>query len=89
MVLTAEQKRARNAGYQRAWREKREALVHSNPDVLERELLQAAERSLRLPAEQRMALADKLADAAMVHLQRSQELALLARRVRGREWDGD
>jgi hypothetical protein len=41
--------------------------------LLERELLQAAERSLQLPAEERIALADKLADAAMMHLRRSQE----------------
>ena len=85
MVLTAEQKRARNAGYQRVWREKREALVHSNPDVIERELLQAAERSLRLPAEERAVLADKLADEAMGHLRRSQELARVAMRVRAGE----
>jgi hypothetical protein len=42
----------------------------------------AAERSLRLPAEERAVLTDKLADAAMMHLRRSQELARVAMKVR-------
>ena len=49
---------------------------------MERELLQLAERSCRLPDQERIALADKLADAAMAHLRRSQELARVATRVR-------
>jgi len=33
MALTDRQKRARNAEYQRRWREKRDALAQSHPDV--------------------------------------------------------
>jgi hypothetical protein len=36
MALTAQQKRARNAAYQARWREKREALAPSRPDLGER-----------------------------------------------------
>jgi hypothetical protein len=85
MVLTAEQKRARNAGYQRVWRERREALMRSNPDAIEAALLQRAERSSQLSTEERTALADKLADAAMMHLRHSQELARVATKVRAGE----
>ena len=56
--------------------------MHGNPDVIERALLQAAKRSLQLPAEERAVLADKLADAAMMLLWRSQELARVAMKVR-------
>ena len=38
-----------------------------------------------MPAEERAVLADKLADAAMTHLRRSQELARLATKVRAGE----
>jgi len=75
MALTNAQKQAR-------WRAKRNALARGNPEVAERELLAAAERSDRLSVEERAALADKLADAAMDHLRRSQELAAVARRLR-------
>jgi len=80
--LTAGQRRARNAGYQARWRARREALLRSHPEVAERDLRQAAEGSCRLPDQERIALADKLADAAMAHLRRSQELARVATRVR-------
>jgi hypothetical protein len=53
-----------NAERQRRWREGRNALARSHPDVVERELLQAAERCERLSGEERTALADKLAYAA-------------------------
>lgn len=60
------------------------------PEVIERELTRAVEVCLSLPHsganpgsdQDRLALADKIADAAMHHLRRSQELAQLARRVR-------
>jgi hypothetical protein len=78
MALTNAQKQAR-------WRERRNALARANPEAAERELLQAAERSSRLPDRERIALADKLADAAMAHLRRSQELARLATKVRAGE----
>ena len=80
MVLTAEQRRARCAAYQARWRAKRAALVH--PEVAERALMQAAERCERLSVPERTVLADKLADAAMGHLRRSQALARIAQRVR-------
>jgi hypothetical protein len=82
MALTAEQRRARNAGYQARWRARRDAAMKVRPEVIERELLRLAERSCRLPDRERLALADKLADAAMGHLRRSQELARLATKVR-------
>jgi hypothetical protein len=83
-MLTAAQKRARNVGYQARWRAKRDAAMKVRPEVIERELLQLAERSSRLPDQERLALADRLADAAMIHLRRSQELARLATKVRSR-----
>jgi len=80
MALTVPQKRARNAVYQARWRAKREALLRAGAD--ERALMQAAERCERLSEQERVALADALADAAMGHLRRSQELARLATKVR-------
>jgi hypothetical protein len=82
MALTAEQKRARNAGYQARWRARRDAAMKVRPEVIERELLQVAGRSCRLSDQERLALADKLADAAMDYLRRAQEFARMARRVR-------
>ena len=71
-----------NAERQRRWRERRNALARGHPDITERALLQQAERCERFSDQQRTALADKLADAAMGHLRRSQELARVARSVR-------
>jgi hypothetical protein len=73
-----------NAERQARWRAKHEALVRSDPRAVENALLQAVERFERgqLPSEERVALADWLADVAMVHLRRSQEFARLAREVR-------
>jgi len=71
-----------NAERQRRWRERRDALVKANPEVAERELIQAAERCEQLSDWDRLALADKLADRARGHLRRAQELAAMARRVR-------
>jgi len=51
MALTVRQKRARNAGYQARWREKRDTLARSHPAVAERALLRAAERALLRAAE--------------------------------------
>jgi hypothetical protein len=82
MALTVRQKRARNAVYQARWRAKREALVRSHPEVAEFELIHAAERCAGLSDGERQRLADRLADAALGHLRRSQELARIARRVR-------
>jgi len=82
MVLTAAEKRARNAGYQARWRVRRAAALKARPEVVEGDLMQRAERSNALSEQERLALADALADAAMGHLRRSQQLAALARRVR-------
>jgi adenine C2-methylase RlmN of 23S rRNA A2503 and tRNA A37 len=82
MALTVRQKRARNAVYQARRRAKRDALVKANPEVAERALLQAADRCCELSEAERVALADRLADAAMGHLRRAQELARVAQRVR-------
>ena len=73
-----------NAERQRRWRERRNALARGHPDITERALLQQAERCERFSDQERTALADKLADAAMGHLRRSQELARLAMKVRAR-----
>jgi hypothetical protein len=73
-----------NAQKQARWRERRNALARANPQAVERALLEQAARCERLSAEQRIALADKLADLAMGHLRRSQELAKVARQIR--EW---
>jgi hypothetical protein len=76
-----------NAERQRRWRAKRDELVRGSTEVLERALLQEAERCSRgeMSEQERIALADRLADAAMGHLRRSQELAGLARRLRAGE----
>lgn len=83
--MTAREKRVRNAVYQARWRARRDELARTHPEVSERRLMEAAERCGRLSDGDRVALADKLADLAMAHLRRSQELALLARRVRAGE----
>jgi hypothetical protein len=82
MALTDQQKRVRNAAYQARWRAKREALARGNPEMVERGLMQEAERSEQLPDGERIALADRLADVAMGHLRRAQEIARVAQRVR-------
>lgn len=83
-MVTAEQKRARNAGYQARWRAKRAAELKARPELVEGELIRAAGRPGDLSDQERQALADKLADAAMGHLRRAQDLAALARRLRER-----
>jgi hypothetical protein len=75
MGLTNAQKQAR-------WRARREALVRSHPQVVEGELIRAAERCGGLSAEERRVLADRLQDAAMRHLWRSHELNWVATKVR-------
>jgi hypothetical protein len=77
MVLTNAQRQAR-------WRANREALTQGNPDVVERALLQEAERAERgeLSAAECFALADKLMDAANAYLGRMRKLAEMARKIR-------
>ena len=67
---------------QRRYRARQSARAQSNPDVAERALLEEAARCEQLSAEQRVALANELADLANRHLWRAQELAQLARKVR-------
>jgi hypothetical protein len=73
-----------NAEKQARWREKRDALARSNPDVVERALLREAERAERgeLSAAECFALADKLMDAANAHFRCMRKLAETARKVR-------
>ena len=73
-----------NAERQRRWRAKRDALVRTNPEVIERALLQEVERCERgeLSNRERLDLANKLADVAMRHQWRATEFARVARKVR-------
>jgi hypothetical protein len=80
MALTTAQRQAR-------WKAKRDALAHGHPDVIEGALVQEAERCEELSSEQRAALANKLADAAMRHQRRARELAEIARKVRPPGWN--
>src|SRR5262249_16953577 len=84
-MVTAREKRVRNAVYQARWRARRDELARTHPEGSERRLLGAGGGWGRVADGDRVALADKLADLAMAHLRRSQELALLARRVRAGE----
>jgi hypothetical protein len=81
-MVTVRERRIRNAVYQARWRARRAELVRSHPDIAEGELLALAGRCERLSDAERIALADALAERALVHLRRSQELARVARRVR-------
>lgn len=74
-----------NAEKQKRWREKRDALARrTNPEVIEHVLLQDVERCERgeLSDQERVALANKLADAANSHLWHAQKLARMARKIR-------
>ena len=75
MGLSGAQRQAR-------WRAKRDALARANSEVAERALLQEAADCEGLAEQERIALADKLADVAMDYLRRAQEFARMARRVR-------
>jgi hypothetical protein len=74
---------------QRRYRERMSAREQTRLDTIEAELLQEAERAERgeLTAEACAALANKLADMAMGHLWRGQELAKLAQKVRPPGWN--
>jgi hypothetical protein len=73
-----------NAEKQR-WRERRNALARSHPEAVEGALLQQAERCRQLSDQERIALADKLADVAMRHLWRAHALNEVAKKVRAGE----
>ena len=78
MALTPAEKQKRYR------RERQSASASSRPDLIERALWREVERCERgeLSADERAALADKLADAAKQHLRRAHELAEMARKVR-------
>jgi hypothetical protein len=67
---------------QRRYRERQNALRRSHPEVEEAALLQEAERAHELSDEERVALANRLADAANQHLWRAHELSRIAQKVR-------
>jgi hypothetical protein len=67
---------------QRRYRERQSVLAEANPDAIERALLQEIERCGELSEQERVALADKIADLAQRHLWRAQELARMATKVR-------
>jgi hypothetical protein len=68
MALSPAKKQAR-------YRARQRALMQSQPDGGERALLEEAARCEQLSAEQRVALADRLAELANRHLWRAQKLA--------------
>jgi len=74
-----------NAERQKRWRERRNALARGHPDVIEDALLRAAEHYEQLSADERVALADKLHDAAMRHFYVMHKLNKLSLKVRGSE----
>ena len=77
MALTAAQKQQR-------YRDKRKAAEQTNPDAIERELLQEIARCERgeVSDPERIALAEKLADLAMDLLWRSHRLSRMATKLR-------
>jgi hypothetical protein len=80
MALTSAEK-------QRHYRERQSALAQSRPDVVEQALLAEVEHAGDLSVEERVALADKLADLANQHLWRPQKLAEIARKLRPPGWN--
>jgi len=73
-----------NAERQRRWRQKRDALARTNLEAIEQALLQDVERCERgeLSDQERIALADKLADTAMSYQWRASKLAKMAMKIR-------
>jgi hypothetical protein len=65
---------------QRRYRERLKAADQTNPDAIERELLQEVEREMS--DQERIALAEKLADLARDFLWRSHRLSKLAHKLR-------
>jgi hypothetical protein len=80
MALTPAEKQQR-------YRDRRKVATQMSPDAVEDALVEEAERCAELSSEERAALANKLADIAVRHLRRSQELAELARMVRPPGWN--
>jgi hypothetical protein len=72
---------------QRRYRDKRKAADQTTPDAIERALLQEVERCGRgeLSDQERIALADKLADLAKDFLWRAHRLSRVAMKLRSGE----
>ena len=72
---------------QRRYRDKRKVADQTTPDAIERALLQEVERCGRgeLSDEERIALADKLADLAKDFLWRAHRLSRVAMKLRSGE----
>jgi hypothetical protein len=75
MALTPAQK-------QRRYREKLKVADQTNPDAIERTLLLEVERCDQMSDQERIALAEKLANLAMDLLWRSHRLSKLAHKLR-------
>jgi hypothetical protein len=77
MALTTAQRQAR-------WKAKRDTLARNNPDVIQHELEKEIERVKRgeLSEQERIALAEQLADLAVQYQWRASTLAKLAMKVR-------
>jgi hypothetical protein len=73
-----------NAEKQRRWRQKRSTLAQTDPRAIEDTLLQEVERCERgeLSDQERIALADRLADRAKELLWRAHELSQIAFKLR-------
>ena len=65
---------------QRRYRERLKAADQTNPDAIERELLQEVEREMS--DQERIALADRLADLAMDFQRRAIRLSRMATKLR-------
>lgn len=72
---------------QQRYRDKLKAQAQTRPDMIEQALLAEVERAGDLSVEERVALADKLADLANHHLWRAQKLAEIARKLRPPGWN--
>jgi len=71
-----------NAEKQKRWRERQKALERATTDAIERALLEQVERCVDLPDQERVALADRVGNEAMVLLWRAHWLGKIGEKVR-------
>src|SRR5262249_19260459 len=71
-----------NAEKQKRWRERHKALERATTDATERALLEQVERCVDLPDQERVALADRVGNEAMVLLWRAHWLGKIGEKVR-------
>ena len=71
-----------NAEKQKRWRERQKALERATTDATERALLEQVERCVDLPDQERVALADRVGNEAMVLLWRAHWLGKIGEKVR-------